>query len=295
MAQKNGHETKTGKVQKMVDNDNNPNEPKYYIEEDEVQAHAPIVFGLLREYYGRLRSIAEFLNEPAPLSERLSGVVELQGVLPGKGVVYEPTLLDNDHFRVSVIFHMCISASVGTYISWEMYVTLMDVLENAIVMEEKNRPDPISPQSTILKMFKVSPSVLPKSYLQRTHAVDEFNMAIAIISDEVDKARPVTDSFTSYVEYYDYMLEFVGGIINELNSQGMFSTHEPERFAMLAISLRNNLPPFDSLYIMKDIERPALPNMVIRELQKKILSHTINLEPGEEMDEGMGGFIGDAE
>ena len=187
----------------MVGTDNNSNEHKFMVDEDDVQTHAPVVFECLRAYYNRLNSLSKVLVEPGPIDERRKGIISVQGVLPGEGVAYEAGLLVNEHFRVTVVYHLCLSTWLGFMLSWEEYITTLDMLESAILEEEKNRPDPISPQSTILKMFDVSPSTLPKVFLQRAQAVDEFSTAVSMIHDEIAKARPAQDNFNSFPDYYE--------------------------------------------------------------------------------------------
>ncbi len=269
----------------MVANDNNPNDHRYMVDEDDVQSHAPAVFDCLREYYDRLSNLSKVLVEPGPIAERLQGIITIQGVLPGEGVTYENGLLVNDHFRISVVFHLCLSTWIGHVLSWEEYIILLDILENAVLEDERNRPESISPQSTILKMFDVSPSILPKAFLQKVQVVDEFSMATSIIYEEVTKTRPVSDGFESFAEYYEYMQKFVIEITKKLNEQGMYSTHELDRFTLLMIAARNGLPRFDVPYVMAGHVQ-QVPTAAIRHMVTRVIFHISGLNPGDDTEDG---------
>ena len=260
----------------MVENDT-----KFVVEEDDVQRHAPIVFECMRLHYKRLTDLGDIVPDAKYIERTISETVANFGVLPEGDIKYEPSLLDNEQFRLTVIFHMCISTWLGSDIEWESYVSYLDLLEKTVSSSEDNRPEPLTPQSILLKLFSVSPKVLPKGYLQLSSVFDEINRATTIIDDEVSITKPANEGFINYEAYFEYMRGEATRITNMLHGMGMFGTHELDRFTMLLIAARNGMPAFDILYTNPRISRPVMPGKMIKALQMKILEASIGLEPGE--------------
>lgn len=261
----------------------NDSDKRFTVEEDDVRAHAPITFECLRRYYARIRKLGDVVPDPRFIYDVIADTVKAFGVLPEGEVVYEDSLLDFESFRLTVIFHLCISIWLEEVPEWEQYIGHLDILEKTVSNSDINRSERISIQSTLLKLFSVSPAVLPKGFVQASQALDEMTQANSLISDEVKKIRPADDGFVDYSSYFEYMRDVAGDIIRKLQEKEMYSFHEPERFAAILISMRNSIPTFDIPYDTHLIERTIMATESMIQLQRKILAVTIGLDPGEEI------------
>lgn len=262
------------------------NDTRFVVEEDDVQAHGPIAFECIRAHYARLMTLSGALPNRDYINGRIAQEVELFGVLSDGDVQYEPSLLDNENFRLTTIFHLCISMWLEQDIEWESYVTYLELLENAVTSTEENRPEPITPQSILLNLFGVSPQSLPKGFLRQSRAFDEVNMANSMIAELANGIRPADDGFVNYNSYFEYMKAEAVRISAALAEKDMYGAHDTERFALVLISMVNGLPAFDLPYTSPVIQRPVVEAGSIKVMQRQMLSMARGLDPGEEFNDG---------
>lgn len=258
---------------------------EYVIEESDIRAHAPFVFKCIRRHYYRVQKLSESFPDPKYINNYIADAVKTFGVLPEGEVRYEDTLLDFEPFRLTVIFHLCISIWLEGEIEWEQYISFLDLLEKTVSYSDENRPDSISIQSTLLRMFSVSPKVLPKGFVQASQSIDELTQASSLISDEVQKVRLASDGFVNYHEYFEYMKGIAANITKILHEKEMYSTHGNDRFAVILISMKNGIPLFDLPYDCQKVERAIMETNGIIRIQQKLLSIMAGLDPGEDWND----------
>lgn len=245
---------------------------KYLIGDMDVKAHAPIFFVCLQDYMERLKKINLIApNEMVSIVE-IAGIIEKFGITHGKYLAYEESMLNNEPFKMGTIFHLCMSNMCQKNLSWESFLTMKFMLEKSATSGKIS----MSPDSTIINMFGIDPSILPKSFLLKTNQADEYIKASKLIHDLSKEIKPY-DLFKSYDEYFDYALGEASKIIKKCHDSFFYGTHEEDRLACILISLRNSLPVFDSLYKVIDNRFREVPfNMdtdSMVDIQKKLFEN----------------------
>jgi hypothetical protein len=139
----------------------------------------------------------------------------------------------------------------------------------------------VSTDSFILNSFKVDPSILPVQYKQKIIAIDEFGLATESIILSL-KSLNGPSGFTTYQDYYDYMLENSKKIINKLHDKGFYNTQDVERFTMLCTAYKIGLPAIDTLYKQPGSSTSTSVNMPtehLRQIQEQLFEKN-NINPG---------------
>ena len=227
------------------------NELDFNINESDLQKHAHIVYNAIQEHHARIDRLMVALNVNLSIKDFIESYSNLFGILPNKEIKYSESLLDNEDFRISVIYHLCFSNIMGCLLSWEAYMNLSGIVHK-IFFESSD--ENLSVDSIMLKFFKVNPSILPKKYLVKTMRVDEFNKAVELISEELQNAKAYNlEDFSNYDEYFEYMKEIAEDLTSKCEGEYLFGVHELERFTCACISSKMKIPEFDPLYDIPEV------------------------------------------
>ena len=226
------------------------NGKKFNINDSDVINHAPIVYNAIQEYYARIDRLVNTLDCDLIIRQEVHTHSNLFGILPGKDIIYEESLLNNEPFKVSVIYHLCFSNVMECNLSWEAYSYIQDMFKTVFM---KRFDEDIGVDSIMLRFFKVNPKILPKSYLTITMKIDEFNKAVAFICEKLSVLKSYNDGFSNYDDYFDYMKDQAIKITNECNDKGFYSTYDIDRFTYSCISNKMRIHGMDLLYDINEI------------------------------------------
>ena len=245
----------------------------YNIDDNDIRLHAPIVYNAIQEYYVRIGRLIKSLNVISGSNQSVNYNPNIFGILPNKEIKYEDSYLKNDEFKISVIYHLCMSNMMGCVLSWEAYLHLSMICHKAFYEASSEN---LSSESIMLKFFKVDPRVIPKSFLNNTMKLDEFTKATEFIIKKVKKLKSYENQeFNEYDEYFEYMEKEARKIIKDCHKNDFYNTHDLDRFTCACITNRMDmsLPILDTFYDVPGILPPYKVDIEsVKKIQKKILS-----------------------
>jgi len=258
-------------------------EHKFSINDEDVTSHAPLVYHAIQEHYVRIGRLIESMSDDPRIKQSISLGMNYFGILPNKDIRYESIFLKNDDFKISVIFHLCLSNIIGTLLSWEAYLFIYSTFRNAYrgVSEE-----PMGVDSIMLKSFNVNPNAIPISCLNRNMMVDEFNKATVFIIQKLQPLKRYQEGFSNYDDYFDYMKYKAKKILSDCHDNEFYSTHEIDRFTCACISSKMKLPEIDTLYNIEGISNynnVSVDN--IMNIQEQILKKVFHSDEDKDNDE----------
>jgi len=231
-------------------------ETEYVITEELVKAHATIVYDVLQEHQETLYKLTNKLINI--IGEDKASVIK-EAINPclstsyNKGLRYKDDMLNNDNFRVEVIYHLCLCTLTEELLSWPAYNTCKSLVFDNLLSK---LPDSTSSEAALLKLFKVSPMVLPESHRQYLAKLDEVYNAIDIIVESVSDCKKPYE-FLTYEEFIEYIDDIAKVIRDKLLSDGYFNVHDQETLK-LSIALYNlNGPPVVPLYTLSETQLNA--------------------------------------
>lgn len=257
------------------------NKQEFSVTEEGVSLHAPIFFNCIREYYGRLRNLGTLLPKNSSVLNAMLNITTRFGILPGESVLYDKTLLLNEDFKVSTIFHLCLSNICNKNLSWESYLSMKVTLEHAI--SETNMKK-MSVDSIILNLFDVDPTILPKGFLIKTSEIDDYVKATDMIISDIEWIDDCKE-YKTYDDYYNYVYQKAIVIIKKVHDSFFYGTHPLERFTPLIIAFKNKIPVMDSLYRGKDDSFCPVPFLIPTEQMVKMQKTLLETEYGLYFDE----------
>jgi len=242
---------------------------KYNITEKDVVDHAPTVLYCIKEHYNRLAKISKFMDSNSVFEFMINAAIPITGITPEYKMEYSKELLNNSNFRISVIYHLCMSNVCGCILSWETYLGLKVLLDRSIMNTDI---ESLSVDSISLKKFNVDPLILPRDYLSRTMKLDEFNKAVELIIENTKNMKYYSD-FMDYDAYYEYAKTIALDLQKKCHENCYYGTHDIDRFAALLISNRMKLPTFDLLYVVNENRPPFnIATEGICDVQRKMLN-----------------------
>jgi len=220
----------------------------YRVTEESILNHAPVLYKIIQDYYRKVVGVASYINDTVFAEDVISDTQDGIGVKT-EGVEYDPKMLENDEFKMSVIYHYSMSRGAGVLLTWGEFLVIKSRLEDEM---DTVRYETLSLDSNLLKAFNVDPAVIPQDIMSTIMRRDEFARASGFISEEVKKLKSLTDGFADYDRYFEYMKIEVEKIQKRCHEKEYYGTHDLERFTCVCISYRMRFPSFDYLYKISD-------------------------------------------
>jgi len=244
----------------------------YSVTEADVLSHAPIVFKSVKRFYKKIAKVSDYIQDVKLAKNVISGTQDEFGVASHLKE-YSPNLLNNEEFRMAVIYHYSISKALGSTLPWGEYLLIKDCIEEEM---KTSRYQALSLDSHLLRVFKVDPAtVLPKT-LARIMRFDEFNQATDIIIKEINKLKHPGDGFEDYERYYQYVRFESVKIEKKCHDSEFYGTHDIDRFACICIAYRMKLPTFDHLYKISDMPPSAqVTTENVKNMQDQIITQIL--------------------
>ena len=239
--------------------------PEYVITEDLVKGHAIVVYDVLKEHQEMLYKLTNKLIRI--IGEDKAKIIK-DSVGPylstsySNGMNYSEDMLDNDNFRVEVIYHLCLCMLTDELLSWPAYNVCKSLVFESLLSK---LPECKSAETALLELFKVSPKVLPESHRQYLAKLDEVYNAIEIIVKDIANCKK-PDEFMIYEDYISYIDDVTKVVREKLLDQGYYNVHNQNIFK-IAIALSNlNGPPIIPLYTLNElpikVDNSNLENLV---------------------------------
>jgi len=225
---------------------------EFDINEEDIQAHAPILYDVVRDHQEVLYKLTNKLTQKINVdSEKIMKALEPYLAYSFMhGLEYKPEMLENDTFRMEVIYHLCFCIMTNDILLWPVYIVCKKIVIDTLLEEV---PDIKNTEASLLQIFKVSPEVVPKSYLQYFAKISEFKTAVDIIIKELDNVKDPM-SFISYEMFFDYVDEITTKLTEKLQLEGLFNYHKFKRFKIIIANFIIGGPPVMPLYNISEQE-----------------------------------------
>ena len=222
------------------------------------------LFGIIDE--NRSQHIQEFFKSGTLIPQVVVDMIK-----------FNESILDTEEFKAQCIFKSCIEKILNKRISFADFNVLFKALANASLIKYDKKPWGI--ETKILKNFDIDKSILTENMKNKMYALDEFILATDIITSMCCDLRPASDGFNDYESYYNYVLEGARKVIKQLQDKNLYSYHNEDRFAVLLISSRHNMPMQDVFYTNIPSEENSLTSKIktedLREVQEGLLNMMI--------------------
>jgi hypothetical protein len=243
----------------------------YAINEIAIKKHAKLVFKSLIRFYSDIKYITASQGLPSFHKDISRSIEDDLGVGPNSK--YSESIINNDNFKILVIYHIGLSNVLKYKPSFATYNFYKQMIDK--ILEDNKNVNSISNDSTMIKSFSVDPAALPVSYKQFISSIDEFTMATSMIVKKL-KILKTSDKYMTYEEYFSYLNDEIKKLIIELHDKGFYNTHELERFTALSLSYICRFPQMDTLYKRPENDR-IITNGVQEVSTKTICSIQKNL------------------
>jgi hypothetical protein len=243
----------------------------YAIDEESIKKHSKFVFNSLMKFYSDTKKITDSQGFSQYHKEISRSIEDDLGI--GPGTKFSESIINNDNFRILVIYNLGLSNILNYKLSFSSYNFYKQMLDK--ILEENKTIDSISNDSKLIKSFLVNPKTLPVSYKQFISSVDEFTLATSFIVKKIMLLKKVEKTQT-YEEYYSYLNSEIKKLIIELHDNGFYNTHEEERFTTIVLSYICKFPSMDTLYKKPINERVItngvsdIPTKTMRDIQKNL-------------------------
>ena len=110
----------------------------------------------LIENYDTQVVMGDILDGDMTVRESIHSSTNFFNILPNKNIEYDEIFLKNDDFYIHVIYHLCISNALKTFLSWEALILMKNILEGAHMTFSKEN---LSADSLMMKSFRVDPKL----------------------------------------------------------------------------------------------------------------------------------------
>ena len=219
------------------------------------------LFGIIDE--NRSKHIQEFFKSGELIPQIIAGMTK-----------FDESILDTEAFKAQCIFKSCVEKILNKRVSFSDFNVLFKALANASLIKYDKKPWGI--ETKILKNFDIDKSILTENMKNKMYALDEFILATDIITSMCCDLRPASDGFNDYESYYNYVLEGARKVIKQLQDKNLYSYHNEDRFTVLLISSRHNMPMQDVFYTNMSYDENSLTSRIktedLRDVQEKLLN-----------------------
>lgn len=243
--------------------------------EEEIAKYLQIFFEKMKEFTSDLLVLGEKI--------RACNIVDVFKTIIEKYNVsvmlesYDEKIFKTDYILVETLIYMQLCKLLKKNLSLIDYSIIKTQCISAIVSTDE---DKISSESIFIKSLKIPQNILPKNYLSHLGKKDEFNIAVNIIAEEIDKSKE-WNKFSSYQEYYNYAIELAELIIKKLHNKYLFGTPNSEDLAIKIISSKMNIPVFGEFYYILGVnDNVKINNESMKDMQEHLFTYIKEAQGG---------------
>lgn len=168
--------------------------------------------------------------------------------------------------RVVCLLYMYICKIVGRiYLSHAEFSMFRALLGVSLGADSHH----MTSDARILVKMGVPSSMLPNDYVVMLMQLDEFEKAVSMIIKKHDGMRE-SHSFSSFDEAKEYYSIEAGKLIGELNSHGMYGTHNIDIFALMLMGKKVGVNFDYPLYLVGDIAKDIKDEKTVNSLKEAL-------------------------